>query len=192
MSIQNPEVANDLADQLDEQAAATAAEAEELDATRRDLEGRDPPRDDAPETAEADGGEIATAGADAAEAEVDETAGYTMSVDRRIGSTHLDVEYYAPGEEEATEARLAFGKPNGYSSRSLFAPIEEAEENEDQSVQEMTDYIWGTLAEWCVEDDAPGVEDAPDTPAFWGGRMGLGDAIQVLQNLALGIDPSES
>ena len=188
MSVQNPGVANDLQDQLDQQVADEVATIEALDETRKDLEGRDPPRDNAPETAATDGGELETVDADSAE--VDETVGYTMSVDRRIGSTHLDVEYHAPGEEDAREARLRFGKPNGLASRELFAPIEEVEESEGQSVNEMTDYIWGTLAEWCAEKHADGVNQSPSETEFWATRMELGDAIGVLQDLALGIDPN--
>ena len=193
MSVKNPAAANEASAAFEEQKRGAAADRRELDETRKDLEGRDEPLDDAPETATADGGQLEAVDSAAdgpPEAAIDESAGYTMSVDRRIGSTHLDVEYHAPGEEDAREGRFRFGKPNGFASREMFKPIEEVEESEGQSVDEMTDYIWGTLAEWCVEDDAPGVEDTPDAPAFWGGRMGLGDAINILRDLALGVDPN--
>ena len=183
MSVQNAETANELADQLDQQAADEAADLATLDETRDSLEGGPEPNDDAPDTATDGGTEVATT--DSTETEPVETAGYTMSVDRRIGSTHMTVTHY-DGDGDEHESRLGFGKPNGRTSRDMFAPIDDAEEDEEQSIHEMTEYIWGTLSEWCLTDSVEGTDTAPTDPDFWAGRLGLGDAISVLRDLALG------
>ncbi|WP_240145788.1 hypothetical protein [Halococcus salsus] len=46
--VKNPGVANDLQDQFDQQVADQVATIEGLDETRKDLKGRDSPRDDPP------------------------------------------------------------------------------------------------------------------------------------------------
>lgn len=104
--------------------------------------------------------------------DVDEPAddapdGFQMTDDRRVGSTSVEVE----GD------MVPFGRPSGRASTKMLARLDEMEENGD-SVIVLGEYVWATLAEWCLDDD----RDAD----YWADELALVDAINTARDVALG------
>ena len=159
MSIKNPETANALADQLDQKADADAAELDELESTRNTLEGTPMP----------DGGTATDTGTgDTDTAATDEgTLGYTMTEDRRVGSMPLTVDGHGS---------IRFGKPSGRASAAIMGPLDDADD--DAPLTTISGHIWGTLAEWSLDEEY----DAD----FWADETGLMDAIVALRSVAMG------
>ena len=148
----NADAAVEMHERREAQKAAQREEFHELEATRQQLEEPQPAGD-----------------AEAAEATAEDVSdGFEMTDQRRVGTLTLQTEDGGP---------VRFGKPSGRTSTEMLEPLEEMERAQ-ASIADLQRYVWGTLAEWSLDDE----HDAD----YWADNHALVDAITLVRNLSLG------